>query len=328
MAIVRNLAFISSDRLKGITSNSGFEYSVSGFALFPFDVINYILPLKLKFLKESYAVLDDNKIYGTITLEVDDANRQKLKISQLFLEENSIGYGELLINYVVNKFLAKGAKSFYVVVDETDNKILNLFENICKFRIMADEYLFKLKKTDFSYEKEQSFEFIRFSKNTESAKIAELYNGLINSHQLPSFECNKKYFEDNIMVGIKNNVSFKYVLECDKTKKIFGYFIISTKNEKDFILEAIVVPSYEIYLMDILKFAKIEISKRSSNWTLHVKFRSYFSNCNVLLDVMKSYDFKYAKKSKILIKDLYKAAKVSNSLYDKRIIFNDITPAY
>ena len=51
-------------------------------------------------------------------------------------------------------------------------------------------------------------------------------------------------------------------------------------------------------------------------------------NYKILLDVMESYDFKPSKKSKILIKDLYKTIKADNSLYDKRIIFNDITPAY
>lgn len=328
MAIVKNLAFISPERLKKLTSFSGFEYNSSNFTPFPLDIIHYLLPLKLKFLKETYAVIDNGRIYGLITLETDDCNQKKLKISQLFLEENSIEYGELLINYVVNKFLAKGAQSFYVVVDEVEDKLLKLFNDICKFRTVADEYLFKLKKTDFTYTKEQTFEFIRFSKNSESAKIAQFYNGLINSHQLPTFEINEKYFKDNIFVGLKNNVCFKYVLECEKSRKIFGYFVISTKNNKDFILEAALAPTYEIYLSDILKFAKHEISKRNSGWILHVKVKSYFMNHNTLLDVLKSYDFKYIKKSKILTKDLYKTAKSDNIVYDKRIIFNDITPAY
>ncbi len=328
MAIIKNLAFVPAESLKRLTANCGFEYNTSSFAPFWVDIFHYFLPLKLKFLKESYAVIDNEKIFGIVTLEVDDLNRKKLKISQLFLEENSVEYGELLINYVVNKFLAKGAESFYVVVDETDTKILKLFDDICKFRIMANEYLFTLKKSDFSYGKDRSFEFIRFSKNIENKKIAELYNGLINSHQLPSFEGNEKYFKDNIFVGIKNNVSFKYVLECEKSKKIFGYFVISTKNNKDFILEAVLAPSYEIYFADILKFAKYEISKRNSSWALHIKIKSYFMNYKILLDVMESYDFKPSKKSKILIKDLYKTIKADNSLYDKRIIFNDITPAY
>ncbi len=134
MAIVKNLAFISSDRLKKLPALNGFEYNSSSFTPFPLDVIHYLLPLKLKFLKESYAVIDNGRIYGLITLEADECNRKKLKISQLFLEENSIEYGELLINYVVNKFLAKGAESFYVVVDEIDERMLKLFCDVCKFR--------------------------------------------------------------------------------------------------------------------------------------------------------------------------------------------------
>lgn len=328
MAIVKNLAFIPSERLKKLTESSDFEYNLSSLTPYPLDIIHYMLPLKLKFLKETYAVIDNGRIYGLITLETDDCNRKKLKISQLFLEENSIEYGELLINYVVNKFLAKGAQSFCVVVDEADDKLLKLFNDVCKFRTIADEYSFKLKKTNFPYTKEQSFDFIRFSKNSESTKIAQFYNGLINSHQMPAFEINEKYFKDSIFVGIKNNVCFKYVLECEKSKKLFGYFTISTKNNKDFVLEAALAPTYEIYLSDILKFAKYEISKRNSAWVLHVKIKSCFMNYNILLDVIKSYDFKYTKKSKILIKDLYKTAKADNHAYDKRIIFNDITPAY
>jgi len=328
MAIVKNLAFVSSDRLKKLTTMSGFEYNNSGFTPFPLDIIHYALPLKLKFLKETYAVIDNGKIYGLITLEVSDFNRKKLKISQLYLEENSTAYGELLINYVVNKFLAKGAESFYVVVDEADDKILKLFCDVCKFRVAADEYLFKLKKSDFSYQKGAGSEFIRFSKNTESKKIADFYNGLINSSQLPSFEINEKYFKDNIFVGIKNNFSFKYILECDKSKKIFGYFVISTKNNKDFVLETALTPSYEVYLGDILKFTNYEISKRNTAWTLHIKVKSYFSNHNTLLDTLEGFNFKYTKKSKILVKDLFKSVKADNPLFDKRIIFNDITPAY
>ena len=109
MAIIKNLVFCSKDRLKNLTSFVNPEYNVSGFVPFPLDVMHYLLPFKLKFLKESYVALDNGKTYGLITLEKDDANRNRLKISQLFLEENSIEYGELLINYVVNKSLAQGA---------------------------------------------------------------------------------------------------------------------------------------------------------------------------------------------------------------------------
>lgn len=282
----------------------------------------------MKFLKESYVAIDEDKTYGLITLEKDDNNKNRLKISSLFLEENSTEYGELLINYVVNKFLAKGAESFSVVVDEADDKMLKLLSDVCKFRILADEYLFKIKKSDFQYQKDTSFEFIRFSKNAESTRIAELANSLISSYLLPSFEMEEGAFKDNVFVGLKSKVVFKYVLENTQNKKIFGYFTISSSNNKDFILDVALANAHEVYLADILKFVKLEISKRSSGWTLYVRVRSYFTNHKVLLEVLQNYDFKCYKKSKILVKSIFKTVKSENSITGKQIIFNDITPAF
>ncbi len=328
MAIIKNLVFCSKDRLKNLTSFLNFEYNPEGFPPFPLDVISYLLPFKMKFVKESYVALDNGKAYGLITLEKDDYNKNRLKISSLFLEENSLEYGELLINYVVNKFLAKGAESFSVVVDETDDKMLKLLSDVCKFRVLADEYLFKIKKSDFQYQKDTSFEFIRFSKNTESAKISELVNNEISSYLLPVFEMNEECFKDNVFVGLKSKIVFKYVLENTQNKKLFGYFTISSGNNKDFILDVVLSNAYEAYFFDVLKFVKSEISKRSPGWTLYVRVRGCFSNYNVLLDVLQSYDFKCYKKSKILVKSLYKTVKADNTAAGKQIIFNDITPAF
>lgn len=326
MATVKNLAFVPKEKLKDLTSFDDVEHPSFVFTPFPFNIIHCMLPLKLKFLKETYAASDNGKIYGLITLEKHDLGPKKLKISQLFLKENSVKYGELLVNYVVNKYLAQGAESFFAVLDEMDDKMLKLLTEVCKFRILGDEYLFRIKKSDFSYEKNSSYDFIRFAKAQEAPAIADLYNGLINSHQYPSFAVSEKCFKDNIFVGIKNRVLFRYVLENTETGKIFGYFSISTANNSDYILNAAILQSYEAYLADILKFARHEISKRSPSWALYVKIKNCFSNYRALLDVMKSYDFTPCKKSKILTRDLYRTIKADNPLYDKQIIFN--APAY
>ena len=206
--------------------------------------------------------------------------------------------------------------------------MLKLVSDVCKFRILADEYLFKIKKSDFSYQKDTSFEYIRFSKNSECVKISEFCNSLISSHQLPIFEMDTESFKDNILVGLKNKVVFKYVLENTENKKIFGYFTVSTRNNKDFALDAILASGYEVYLADILKFVKLEISKRNSGWTLYVRIKSCFVNHKMLLEILENYDFKCYKKSKILVKSLYKTVKADNTISGKQIIFNDITPAF
>jgi len=329
MASVKNCAFVTNKKLKNLRCCVGPEYSDKDGLFFPFDLLHYLLPLKLKFSKESYVVFDDNgEVQGVAALEKDETGTGRMKLIQLSLKGDVFKYGEILINYIVDRFLAMGAKSFCTAVDEMDDMTLKLFFEACKFRIMGDEYLFKVKKSDFPYEKgHQSYDFIRFCKNSDTKKIAELYNSQIASHQKPSFEADEKYFNENIFVGLKNNISFKYVLENTINKKFFGFFTITTRNGNDFALECILASGYEVYLSDILKYTKNEISKRSSSWTLYIRVRSYFSNYKSILEILKGYDFKCAKKLKILTKDLYKAVK-ADSVYKKQIIFNDITPAY
>ena len=48
----------------------------------------------------------------------------------------------------------------------------------------------------------------------------------------------------------------------------------------------------------------------------------------MLLEILENYDFKCYKKSKILVKSLYKTVKADNTISGKQIIFNDITPAF
>lgn len=325
MAIIKNLAFFPKDVLKKLNFIE-FEAISSSTTPFPFDIIHYLLPFKLKFLKESYVVTDNGKVYGLITIEKDDARKSRLKITQLFLEENSINYGELLINYVVNKFLAQGAQSFYISVSEEDTKLVTLFLDVCKFRKAGEEYYYKVKKSDFDFAREDNFSFIRFLKPQETKQISNLYNSMLASHLVPVYEKSEANFKENLFVGISNKVSFKYVLENTQTEKLFGYFTISTRNNKDFVLDVVFALGHEIYLTDVLKFARREISKRNDAWTLYVRINTCFSNHKELLNVMYSYGVEPAKKSKVLVKDMYKTLPADKTV--KQIIFNDVTPAY
>ncbi len=325
MATIKNLAFIPKDKLRALASNSKINDCLRDFPA-PLDTFHGILPLRFKFLNEFYAAVDDNKIYALISIEKDNNRTNSLNISKIYIDEAVLKYGELLINYVVSKFLSQGAESFFTVVDETDDKMLKLFSDVCKFRIQAAEYLYKIKKSDFPYQKDTSYEFIRFSKNYETSKIANLYNGQLKSHQLPVFGVADSCLKDPLFVGIYNNIAFRYVLENTAKNIIFGYFTISTKNNTDFLLDVVLLNSYEAFLADILKFTKSEISKRNTSWTLYLRLRDCFVNCKAMLDVMKNYDFTHYRKSKILVKDMFKTAKAGNSIYNKQIIFD--APAY
>ncbi len=326
MATIKNLAFIPKNKIKAMVLHSKIDAGyLDGFSS-PLDIVHSMLPFKFKFMKETYLTTDENRIYALLSLEKDDSNAKRLNITQLLVDQTCIKYAELLIKHILKQFLTQGAESFVAIVNETENEKLKLLSDSCKFRIQANEYMFKIKKSDFPYHKDSSYEFIRFSKNYEVSKIAKLYNSLLKSHQMPVFKISEECLRDAIFVGIRNNIVFKYILENTSNNKIFGYFTISTNNNSDFFLDTVLLDSYEAFLVDILKFTKSEISKRSTNWTLYLRVRDCFINCDAILDIMKNYDFLWFSKSKIMVKDLFKTAKVDNSIYNKQIIFD--APAY
>ena len=106
--------------------------------------INHILPLKLKFANESFVALEDKKTEALITLDKDSNSFTRLKITKLILEENSTSIACQLVNYVISRYRAQGASSFYVVVDEKQADVLNIFQNELNFRACGFEYLYKI----------------------------------------------------------------------------------------------------------------------------------------------------------------------------------------
>ena len=85
--------------------------------------INYLLPLRLKYANESFVALEDNINQALITLDKDSKSYSRFKITKLILEENSQSTAHQLINYVIARYRAMGASSFYVVIDEKINNL-------------------------------------------------------------------------------------------------------------------------------------------------------------------------------------------------------------
>ena len=55
----------------------------------PFLVLHHLLPLKLKFLPESYVLKDKNEIKGLITIAPLQSMQNKTEIQKLLFEENA-----------------------------------------------------------------------------------------------------------------------------------------------------------------------------------------------------------------------------------------------
>ena len=138
--------------------------------------INYLLPLRLKFSNESFVALYNKEKQGLITLNKDSKSFSRFKITKLILEENSSSIALQLVNYVISRYRAMGANSFYIVVDENQSDMLNIFKNELNFRHCGCEYLYKINSVSTSYPL-----FLKPFKKENVKEICAFYNENINS---------------------------------------------------------------------------------------------------------------------------------------------------
>src|SRR5574344_602900 len=136
----KTISFLSSDEINLYTNV---------LMSFPFNILHDLLPLKLKFLPESYVLHKKEELMGMITLTPVLGNPYKLTIDRLFLEENCFNAGKQLIEFVVARYGAKGAYNFMVSVNDKQDDILDLFINGCGFRQCSGEELWKVTNKVF-----------------------------------------------------------------------------------------------------------------------------------------------------------------------------------
>jgi hypothetical protein len=156
-----------------------------------------------------------------------------------------------------------------------------------------------------------------------------LHNSSINQHLAPYFVLKPGYFTEDLapnLLGGKS--SFKYVLEDNNKKMIYGYFSISTVDNKNYILESVLSPAFDSYFMDILHFAAQQISKRTREWNLYIKIKNYFMNSQKIIKQLESHKFELQTKNLILTKDFLMPNKQEDAIHNRKIMFTDATVAW
>ena len=274
---------------------------------------NHLLPLRLKFANESFVALIDNEEKGLITLDKDSKSYTRFKITILILEENSSIIAPQLVNYVISRYRAMGATSFYVVVVEKQIDLLNIFKNELNFRLCGCEYLYKINSINTN----SSFILKPFKK--ENLKdICNFYNENINSFNKFLFSRQQYQFSNNYL---------KYVFYNNEENQILGYFEVATKNHLDYYINFSIDFAYNVYLMDAIKFIYAKLKHKHKNFNLYIKIKDYFMNSKELMAILKENNAEFISKSQILAKDYYKAIKQDNLFKNAKIIFNDPTTA-
>ena len=305
------ISFLSSDAI---------NYYNKIFSNVPFIYFHYLLPLKLKFLPESYVIAENKDILGMITISPTAGNPFRLNINRLLLEHDYFNTGKQLIDFVISKYGAKGASSFLSIIDDSYNELMHLFVDGCGFRHCSSEQLWKFDEIRFSSENNT---FFRPFKNSDAQAVAMLFNDSVITHFKYSISRTKDEYIEPFFKGLNDNYVLKYVIEDEILKTVKAYFSITTTDNQNYILNITSSLWYECEWEDILNFAVNQISKRNKNFSLFVRLKKYTATSENLEKYLIDNGAKCVQNQAVLVKDFYKIIKEQKPA-QKIVLFNEI----
>ena len=237
----------------------------------PLIPLHHLLPLRFKFLPESYVLKEKKEIKGLITVAPSRCPTRKMEIQRLFFEENAYDVASELIQYVVSKYKAMGTASFIVKVDDYLPELLRLFVSKCGFSQISYEKLWKIPEVNYEYNKKDFRPF----RNTDSPTVSALYNESLLPHFRPLLSKNAKEFKEVYFKGLSYFSEYKYVIINRKSKNIVCYISIQTSDNENFIVDIVQSSWVDIDIDAIIAFANDQIKKRISRYNLYIKTKKY-----------------------------------------------------
>ena len=253
--------------------NNGDADKNAGFIIFnPFVLIHYILPLRFKFLPESYVLQEGKFLKGLVTVAPTRCPLKQMEIHKLLFEENNYADAGELIQYVVSRYKAMGTTSFIVRVDDYLPELIKMFITKCDFSQISYEKLWKIQNFENEgYDKK----LFRSFRNSDAPAVASLYNEALLPHFRPLLGKDNKEFKDIFFRGLSFYTEYKYVMENKLSGNIDAYISIQTTDNENFIVD--IVKSYweNVDTDKIIAFAQSRISKRTKNFNLFIKTKKY-----------------------------------------------------
>ena len=238
----------------------------------PLIPLHHLLPLRFKFLPESYILKDGKEVKGLITVAPSKSRVKKMEIQKLFFEENCYEDAGELIQFVVSKYKAIGAFSFIVRVDDYLPELLKLFVSRCNFSQISYEKLWKIDNIENSEFNKKEFREFR---NPDSQAIANLYNDSLLPHIRPLLSKDAREFKEDIFKGLSYYSEYKYVMVDRKSRNITAYISILTADNENYIIDIIQSSWIEIDINNIISFAHSQVRKRKKKFNLFIKTKKY-----------------------------------------------------
>jgi len=300
---IKRLSYFDFKKVKKLVSylcNDENERLAKSILEEPIGILNAFLPLSLKFKPESFILTDNNEILGLITVAGTPGNSQKIHITRLIFKENLYDIGKQLVEFVVNKYGAKGAISFVVTIDECHDELFDLFINGCGFRHCASETLWKIEKPQ-PFKGNFSF---RYAQNSDAKAIASLYNSELISIYQQSLSRTSKEFQECMFAGLNDYYKTRFVSE--ENNKILGYYSITTTDNLNYIFDITTNNGYDLDYEQIINFMLCEVARKRRAFYPLIKQKNYTKNSERLENYLKSKNYTPIQTQQILVKDYYK----------------------
>ena len=272
MRKIRKLYYFDKKRMQEMISflNNRDKY-INHIMFNPLIPLHHLLPLRFKFLPESYVLKDKKEIKGLITVAPSRCPLKKMEIQRLFFEDNCYDDAGELIQFVVSKYKAMGAASFVVKIDDFLPELLKLFVAKCGFSQISYEKLWKIGAFESEFNKKDFREF----RNSDAQTVANLYNESLLPHFRPLLSRDAKEFKEIFFKGLSYFSEYKYVIEDKSSKNITCYLSIQSADSENFILDVIQSSWVELDIRAIISFAKAQIAKRQKNFNLYIRTKKY-----------------------------------------------------
>ena len=277
MSKIRKLYYFDKKNAQEMISflnNSANDTYINHIMFNPLLPLHHFLPLRFKFLPESYVLKDKSGIKGLITVAPAKSRVKKMEIQKLFFEENSYEDAAELVQFAVSKYKALGAPSIVVRVDDYLPELLIMFVSKCGFSQISYEKLWRITQSqndDFDKKEFRSF------KNSDSKAVANLYNDSLMPHFRPLLSKEPVEFKESIFKGLSYYSEYKYIIEDKKTKNVIGYISIQTSDNENYVVDITKSSWVQININSVISFAYSQIKKRKNKFGLFIRSKRYTS---------------------------------------------------
>ena len=275
MSKIRKLYYFDKKNAQEMISflnNSVNDTYINRIMFNPLLPLHHLLPLRLKFLPESFVLKDGKEIKGLITVAPTKSKHKKMEIQKLFFEENSLSDAADLIQYAVSKYKAMGAPTIMVKVDDYLPELLTMFVSKCGFSQISYEKLWRVNKfLDTKFNKKDYRPF----RNSDAKAITNLYNDSLLPHFRPLLGREVREFKESLFKGLSYYSEYKYVIEDKKTKAVIGYISIQTSDNENFVVDVVQTGWINLDINAVLSYATYQIKKRKKRFGLFVKTKRY-----------------------------------------------------